>query len=74
MADKGIWIEFGVSEADWKKIVLEVEHENVNYKVTEISESEFIKKLFPELEPIDQLKILYLSRISWHAGRNYQDH
>jgi hypothetical protein len=68
--DKDILNEFGISEETYKKIVLEVEHGQVDYRLSDLTENGFIKKLFPKLSPEDQVKVLYFGRVQFWAGRS----
>ena len=44
--DKDLLNEFGISEETYKKIVLEVEHAQVDYRLTGLDENGFIKGTF----------------------------
>jgi len=68
--DKEIWDVFGISQDTYKEIILEVEHAQVDYRLTGLDENGYIKKLFPNLSPEDQVKVLYFGRVQWWAGRN----
>jgi len=52
---------------------LEVEHAQVDYRLTGLDENGFIKKLFPHLSPEDQVKVLYFGRVQFWAGHNVKD-
>lgn len=73
MAKDTIYEEFGISEKDWTKLALECEHIAVDAKLQVITEKEAIQKLFPKIEPLTQLKILYWARLSWWAGYRNKD-
>jgi hypothetical protein len=53
MADKekDVWDVFGISQDTYKEIILEVEHAQVDYRLTGLDENWYIKKLFPNLCP-----------------------
>ncbi len=62
--------QFGVPKEEYDKITLEVEHSQVDYRLSAITEKDLILKLFPDVESETQLKILYWGRVQWHAGYN----
>lgn len=62
--------QFGVSKEEYDKITLEVEHSQVDYRLSAITERDLIQKLFPDVKPNTQLKILYWGRVQWHSGYN----
>ena len=71
--DRDVYDEFGISQETYKQIILEVEHAQVDYRLTGLDENGFIKKLFPHLSPEDQVKVLYFGRVQFWAGHNVKD-
>jgi len=67
---KDINEEFGTTNEEYTKMALEVEHLLVDYKITALSEADLIKKLLPDIEPRDQLKVLYFGRCQWWQGHD----
>jgi len=63
---------FGVSEAEERELVKAMEHIQVDYRFSPMTETEFICKLFPNVNNKDKLKILYLERTFWHWGYDYK--
>jgi hypothetical protein len=67
---KEVWEHFGATSEQYMEMARQVEHLQVDYKLSNLSEVDYIKKLFPNLDPEDQLRILYYGRITWHSGYN----
>jgi hypothetical protein len=59
---------FGISESEEKELLRVMEHIQVDYRFTSMSEPEFFSKLFADVSNKEKLKILYLSRTFWKWG------
>jgi hypothetical protein len=59
---------FGVSEAEERELVKAMEHIQVDYRFSSMTETEFVSKLFPDVKNKDKLKIMYFGRTNWHWG------
>lgn len=67
---KEVWQIFGISHERYMAIAKEVEHLQVDYRLSDLTEAEYVKKLFPNLKGEDQVKALYYGRVQWHSGHN----
>jgi len=59
---------FGISERDEKELLKEIEHINVDYRYSDMTENEYISKLFPNIDNKEKLKVLFLTRMHYHWG------
>ncbi len=71
--DKELWEVLGISQERWKEITLEIEHLQVDYRLSGMDEVQYIKKLFPEMDAEDIAKVIYFGRVQFWAGHGVRD-